>query len=151
MRLPPEGTVARLDVPVASATGAGYRTLAELQKLETYKNGEDYVTENPLPATRENVLRGQERFNIHCAVCHDRSGMGQGLVLQRAQAVAPGAFNYNLPDLGKEPRLQESADGYLYEVIAMGKGTMPAYGHQVPVEDRWRIVHYLRVLQARFN
>ena len=26
---------------------------------------------------------------------------------------------------------------------------MPAYGHQVPVKDRWAIIHYIRALQLR--
>lgn len=138
MRQPPQGTVHRAE-------------LAD-DALQIYKNDDDsYVTENPVPATRENVLRGQERYDIHCAVCHDRSGAGNGLALQRAKRIAPAAFNYMVPDLGKEPRLQEAEDGYLFEVITNGKGTMPAYGHQVPPADRWKIVHYLRVLQARFE
>lgn len=138
MRLPVDGTVA-------------HGSLAD-EKMVTYRVGEeDYVDTNPLPASMEVVQRGQERFNIHCAVCHDRSGSGNGLVLQRAKRVSPAAFNYMLPDLGKEPRLQEAKDGYLYKVITEGQGTMPAYGHQVPVEDRWAIVHYLRVLQKRFT
>ena len=50
-----------------------------------------------------------------------------------------------------EPRLRDARDGYLFQVITKGQGTMPAYAHQVEVEDRWRIVHYLRVLQSRFE
>ena len=29
------------------------------------------------------LKRGQERFNIYCSPCHDRSGSGNGLVIQR--------------------------------------------------------------------
>jgi mono/diheme cytochrome c family protein len=35
----------------------------------------------------------------------------------------------------------------LYNTIAYGVRVMPAYGHQVKVQDRWAIVAYLRVLQ----
>jgi hypothetical protein len=39
------------------------------------------------------------------------------------------------------------SDGYLYDVIANGVRTMPAYGHQVAPADRWAITAYIRALQ----
>ena len=130
--------------PVAGTVARGSLAMSE---NDVWKNGDSYVA-NPIEPTMQVVRRGQERFNIYCAVCHDRSGSGKGLVLQRANQ---GAFNAVVPDLGKEPRLLEQADGYFYEVIRNGFGTMPAYGHQIPVEDRWAIVHYLRALQNRYE
>ena len=41
--------------------------------------------------------------------------------------------------------------GELYETITRGKGTMPGYGKQISVEDRWAIAHYLKALQQHFN
>ena len=37
--------------------------------------------------------------------------------------------------------------GHLYNTIANGIRNMPAYGHQIEVEDRWAIVAYVRALQ----
>jgi len=37
--------------------------------------------------------------------------------------------------------------GHLYNSITNGVRTMPAYGPQIAVEDRWAIVAYLRALQ----
>jgi mono/diheme cytochrome c family protein len=137
MRTPPAGTVAR-----GSLTD---------DPLETFQDADGNYLDNPVAATAEVLARGRERFGIYCAACHDRSGSGMGLVLQRAKASSPAAFNYAVPDLGKEPRLVEAKDGYLYQVIAKGQGTMPAYAHQIPVADRWAIVHYVRALQTRFQ
>jgi hypothetical protein len=39
------------------------------------------------------------------------------------------------------------AVGELYDRIANGFGAMPDYRAQIPVDDRWRIVAYLRALQ----
>src|SRR5260221_295371 len=39
------------------------------------------------------------------------------------------------------------ADGAVFETISIGKTTMPAYGPRIPVEDRWRIIQYVRALQ----
>ena len=38
-------------------------------------------------------------------------------------------------------------DGMLYHVITHGKGMMGAYGMNIPVDDRWAIVAYVRAMQ----
>jgi mono/diheme cytochrome c family protein len=38
-------------------------------------------------------------------------------------------------------------DGQIYDVITNGVRNMPSYAHQIPPEDRWAIVAYLRALQ----
>jgi mono/diheme cytochrome c family protein len=50
-------------------------------------------------------------------------------------------------EAGKDNRVANLTDGELYDVIANGKGTMPAYGARISPEDRWAIVHYIRALQ----
>ena len=45
------------------------------------------------------------------------------------------------------PATQARPDGEFFNTITNGVRTMPAYGHQVKVQDRWAIVAYLRVLQ----
>ena len=39
------------------------------------------------------------------------------------------------------------SEGHLFNSITNGIRTMPAYGRQVPVDDRWAIVSYVRALQ----
>ena len=105
-----------------------------------------FLQDNPLPRTLENVKRGRERYDIHCSPCHDKSGAGNGIVMQRQ----PTAFAPR-PHLAMDARLVAMADGELFQTISAGKNTMPAYGHQVRAADRWAIVHYLRVLQSRMK
>jgi mono/diheme cytochrome c family protein len=38
-------------------------------------------------------------------------------------------------------------DGQIYSAIYNGVRTMNSYRHQIPVEDRWAIVSYIRALQ----
>jgi mono/diheme cytochrome c family protein len=91
------------------------------------------------------IKRGQQQFNVHCAVCHGTSGRGGGgeiafgIVGAYGLSVAPS--NQTTPDI------QAQADGQLFNTITNGVRTMPAYAHQVKVQDRWAIVSYLRVLQ----
>ena len=96
------------------------------------------VTTFPFPLTADTLKRGQQRYNIYCSPCHDRSGNGVGIVVTRGYRQPP-AFHID--------RLREAEVGYLFDVITNGFGAMPDYSMQVEPEDRWAIVAYLRVLQ----
>jgi mono/diheme cytochrome c family protein len=84
------------------------------------------------------LIRGQERFNIFCAVCHDRTGGGNGMIVQRDYARPP---SYHIA------RLRGAPLGHFYKVITQGYGAMPSHAVQIPPEDRWAIVAYVRALQ----
>jgi hypothetical protein len=96
------------------------------------------VATNPLGVGREVLLRGQERYDIYCSPCHDRTGSGEGMIVQRG---------YKQPPSFHEPRLRAVPDGYFFQVASDGFGTMPGYAAQVPVRDRWAITAYIRALQ----
>jgi len=36
----------------------------------------------------------------------------------------------------------------MFETITKGKGLMSGYGYNIPVNDRWAIIAYVRALQA---
>jgi hypothetical protein len=46
-----------------------------------------------------------------------------------------------------EPRIVQFGDGEIFYVITHGRNTMGPYESQIPVEDRWAIVAYVRALQ----
>ena len=101
-------------------------------------------------STREDLDRGQERYTIFCAVCHDPIGTGQGKIVERGYVRPP---NYHtersrgFARYGKSIPLRDVPAGYLFEVITRGYGAMPRYAPQIPPADRWRIVAYVRALQ----
>jgi mono/diheme cytochrome c family protein len=125
MRTPPPGTVAR----------EGY---SEDEAYTTGKAQGLLVAHLPVELTAALLDRGESRFDIYCAVCHDRAGTGQGLVPRRG---------FTLPPTFHDDRLRAVEDGHLFDVITNGVRTMPSYSAQVPVEDRWAIVAWIRVLQ----
>ncbi len=91
------------------------------------------------------VRRGQEGFNIYCAPCHGLGGAGDGIISQRAIDLAtPG---WVVPTSLHDERVVEYAHGRIYRSIRDGYNSMPPYGDQIPVEDRWAIVAYVRALQ----
>lgn len=105
----------------------------------------NWVTELPIPATREFVDRGQLQFNIHCAVCHGKAGYGNGLASLRALELQQGTWVP--PTSIHAAYVKEQPVGQLFNTITNGIRKMPAYGHQISVQDRWAIVLYLRALQ----
>jgi hypothetical protein len=48
-------------------------------------------------------------------------------------------------------RLRTSPAGYFFDVVTNGFGRMQGYSAQVPVDDRWAIVAYVRALQLSQN
>jgi mono/diheme cytochrome c family protein len=92
----------------------------------------------PYPVNQAMFRRGQERFNIYCSPCHDRTGRGEGLVVRRG---------YRPPPSLHIDRLRQAPVGHFFDVMTRGLGAMPDYAEQVPPDDRWAIAAYIRALQ----
>ena len=90
------------------------------------------------------LSRGKNRYDIYCAPCHSVSGDGKGMVSRRAAAL--GASGLVAPTF-HDDRLRHIPDGQLFATITNGVRNMPAYAHNLPVDDRWAIVEYVRALQ----
>ena len=137
-QLPPEGTVAR-----AKTITAGDETVYPYEDspvLTGFVTGTtNYVAINPFPITPQLLKRGQDRFNIYCSPCHGREADGNGITKKLGVMMTVA----NLQD----PRIVKYADGEIFYVITHGRNTMGAYGPNVPTEDRWAIIAYLRALQ----
>jgi len=126
LQLPPEGTV-----PLANAAfqyGPGTE--------EAERAGRELAS--PLEATPANLARGKQVFENVCIVCHGPAGQGDGPIIGRFP---------NPPSL-TAARAKGYPDGRIVHVIARGQGIMPSHAAQVLPEDRWRVVLYLRALQA---
>jgi cytochrome c5 len=108
----------------------------------TGKMGDHWGTGIPLEVTRELMGRGQQRFNITCAMCHGAAAAGNGITKQYGLATV-----VSLQDEGK----RKMSDGEIFNTITNGKNTMMAYGPSIIVPDRWAIIAYLRALQRSQN
>ena len=104
----------------------------------TGKIGDSYGDGFPVEVTEQLLHRGEERYLINCAVCHGRTGAGNGIVTQYGLVAVA-----NLHD----ERIRTMPDGQIFSTITNGKNTMGAYGPQIAVEDRWAIVAYIRALE----
>jgi len=99
----------------------------------------DDVVEFPIPVTKEVVERGRSRYAIFCSACHGLTGNGDGMIVRRGFRRA-ASFN--------DDRLRQAPVGHFFDAITNGWGAMPSYAPQIPVQDRWAIIAYVRALQA---
>ena len=108
------------------------------EQLTTGKVNGQAVDEFPFPVTRDVLERGQQRFNAYCSPCHGRTGIGNGMIVQRGLKPPPSLH---------DDRLRTSPVGYYFDVMTNGFGVMQDYRAQVDVKDRWAIAAYIRALQ----
>ena len=133
MRPPVAGTVARGELREDGAMYAG-RTAAG-----------EWVSTIPVAVTAQLMRRGQERYDVFCTPCHGYAGNGDGIVAKRAERLQEGTWTP--PSSLHTDLVRSRPDGQLFNTISNGVRTMPAYGSQIPVADRWAIVAYVRALQ----
>jgi mono/diheme cytochrome c family protein len=123
MRTPPEGTVPREALDPKNAPQA-------------WQEGNEYLTQVPVPVTRELLERGQKGFNIYCATCHGYLGNGASMVASKMGLRPPPSLH-----------LHEDPPGFYYEVITLGRGLMASYANELSPEDRWAVVAYIGALK----
>ena len=125
MQLPVPGTVARGYLPLGVATPDEAASLV-----------------NPLPRNHDSLQAGRKAYMDRCVVCHGPLGNGVPTL-----TAAYGAKPANL--LSQE--FQGALDGRFYWAIVKGKNAMPSYAADMPEEDRWAVIHYVRALQRAQN
>ncbi len=135
----PGGSSAQLPVDnTVGRTSAGGDNRYEDQSFYSGLGPTGFVSELPVPLTEELLVRGQERYNIYCSMCHNYSGDGQGMVVQKG---------FPQPTSFHDARLRGSDSGYFVNAMANGFGRMYSYSSRISPEDRWAIAAYIKALQ----
>lgn len=124
--LPPAGTVPAERLPFEYGPGPEEARRAGLE------------LRNPFVAGPESLARGKQVYDTVCTVCHGPKGEGDGPIIGRFP---------NPPSL-LAPHAQGLPDGQIVHVITRGQGIMPSHAAQVLLEDRWKVVLYVRQLQG---
>lgn len=139
-RPPVEGTVPRgfLRSDTEFFTGKKSRAPGAPSAVTAANPFADDVDEFPFQVTEDVLKRGRERYEIFCVVCHGLTGNGDGMVVRRGFRRA-ASFH--------DDRLVQAPVGHFFDAITNGWGAMPSYATQIPVQDRWAIVAYIRALQ----
>jgi len=121
---PVAGTIARGHVPYEYAdTNEGYESAKETLK-------------NPLETSEKNLENGKKMYEIYCAVCHSKTGDGNGILAQREKF--SGVPSYKDRDL---------TEGNIYHVIMYGRNLMGSHASQLTTKERWQVVSYVEKLR----
>jgi mono/diheme cytochrome c family protein len=88
------------------------------------------------------IARGKAVYLIYCAQCHGYNHDGNGTV---GQSFAP------LPTDLRSAKVQDSPAGVLFKNVSYGVpgGRQPPLHTTITIEDRWRVVSYVKSLGTR--
>lgn len=88
------------------------------------------------------IARGKQGYITYCAQCHGNHHDGKGTV---GQSFAP------LPGDLRSKKVQTMPEGVAFKEISYGipKGRQPPLATTITVEDRWKIIAYIKSLGIR--
>ena len=99
---------------------------------------------SPLAMTDPSVQQeGKKQYLLYCNQCHGNRHDGNGTV---------GQSFYPLPTDLRSPKVQRQSAGQLFQHISYGvggSGRQPALGTTIEMQDRWRIIAYIKSLGTR--
>lgn len=123
--------------PVAGTIPQGFKPYPYPNTVEGYEAaGTELI--NPVSKSNKVTAEGKELYNNFCSHCHGEDGTGQGSIVKNEKFPPPPSF---------KTQLKELPDGKMFHSITYGKNMMGPHASQLSSEERWKIVHYLNVLQ----
>lgn len=131
-QIPPEGTIARGQVGAYDIPNSEDDSIRHSDEVKNMIN--------PLRRTEKTMAEGEVLYARFCGACHGAKGEGKGKVAQH-DAINPQPYN-------AAPYAEYTA-GEVYYVIMHGKGVMGSYASQLEHEDRWKVIHYIEMLQGK--
>lgn len=133
-----DGMADRPAVPGSIAAGS----FSEDPYLTTGKIGGHWGKGFPVRVNHELIQLGEEKFNIHCSICHGLSGDGKGITKSYGMSATPTYHS---------SRLRAMPEGEIFNTITHGRNTMGSYGVKLRIQERWAVIAYIRTLQRSQN
>lgn len=123
--------------PVAGTIPQGFKPYLYPNTVEGYEAaGTELI--NPVSKSNKVTAEGKELYNNFCSHCHGEDGTGLGSIVKNEKFPPPPSF---------KTQLKELPDGKMFHSITYGKNMMGPHASQLSSEERWKIVHYLNILQ----
>ena len=96
--------------------------------------------QNPVARTQPNLERGETLYQTNCAMCHGKSGKGDGPVALKFKAANATTLPANL----SLPATQDKAESQIWGIITSGGLNMPPFRDLLTAEERWLVVQYIK-------
>jgi mono/diheme cytochrome c family protein len=132
----PDSMEARL--PVEGSIPQGYLPYGLANNNEGYEMA-GQLLRNPYPMDEEILEEGKVIYSKFCVHCHGKEGAGDGATVTAGGHPPPPAYTsaalVNLPE------------GKMFHTITYGKNLMGSHASQLNVEERWKVIRYVQILQ----
>ncbi len=102
-----------------------------------------WLADNPLPVTKDNLLRGRLVFQERCIGCHGENGDGKS---EAAKFLRPQPIDFTSAEDASVG--DDTSPGMLYYRVLRGiEGSgMENFGTRLRVDDIWRVVLFLKTI-----
>ncbi len=131
-----------IDSPVvAYEQGPRLQAPAEAAPVQGPVLIDDQPATQPVKADPASLQRGQVLYGMHCALCHNPTGDGNGPVSGFFVAGMPKPFDLT------SSQVQSLTDQQIFVAITNGFGTMPSLREDLTPSQRWDVVNWVRALK----
>ncbi len=124
--------------------GVGILSFLSFRDIPVYQEpwkapAEADTLKSPFTYSPEVIREGEKLYQIYCASCHGKTGLGDG---------SPGKFKIEPANFHSKTVMAQT-DGAIFWKMSTGRGIMPAYGKALSEEVRWQLVAYIRQLSKQ--
>ncbi|MGN6508670.1 MAG: c-type cytochrome [Chitinophaga sp.] len=100
------------------------------------------LTKNPLVLDEAALKAGKHYYDIYCGVCHGLKLDGNGPLYKGGDGPYPAA-----PANLLTGKVLGYTEGRIFHVITYGYNVMGSYASQLDMEQRWKVVGYIKSMQ----
>ncbi|MCE2465136.1 MAG: cytochrome c [Dehalococcoidia bacterium] len=103
--------------------------------------------ENPFTPGESVLAAGEYIYSTNCVFCHGAQGLGDGPVLNTMKesfGYGTDSQPYTITPNLTDSYVVDQTDAGLYGWITNGVTVMPSFAKLLSVDDRWRVVTYIR-------
>lgn len=155
-RKPVKGTVARGYLPSKYQNLEDYRTSVEethvalQEKVQKMMIADASIQNEIKPESKEDLekvlAQGGHLYSINCQVCHGEELDGNGVLYNEGE----GKYSAKPANL-VNGEFSAAPDGRFLNAILHGKGMMQSHADKMSPMERWKVIHYIRSMQAAKN
>lgn len=92
---------------------------------------------SPLDSLSLDMKKGQELYEIYCAICHGTAGAGNGKLVTQEKFLGVPSY-----------KDRQITQGSIFHVITYGLNSMGSHANQLDTHERWLVAAYVEKLKS---
>jgi cytochrome c553 len=94
-------------------------------------------SKSPLDSISSDIKKGQELYDIYCAICHGSAGNGKGWLVTQEKFLGVPSYKDRV-----------ITEGSIFHVVTYGLNSMGSHANQLDTEERWQVAAYVQKLKS---